>query len=576
MKLLIFFSCFLSSVICDAVDTSEAYSRKVHAHLLIHDKHSACEMGRQGVLSYNNDAQIWEAYITALAEAGFEKEMISAWQHYFILNPKAFENRKLIENMAWGVIRKASYSDSPIIRIYSILGAFYANDARGVQILNRLIRDSNTLTRLAAIQLSSRLRDASLCDSIAQAYLKEHCTENRIEIIKAIGNMKLKALKPQLVAILVNQKSSAEEKAAAIESIIHLMDTVERNEILHLATSDRAGLRLLASHAVAHFELTNELDLLLPLLKDNSSEVRATVLQHLGTLRVDNINDTKVVDIASSMIVDRDPHVAISAAWLLTLHDPEKGQKAFFPWFSHANSEIRILAATALGSAGKYAFPLIVPMFKQSKDKFVKLNLAHALLVNRSNLPEASETLFEAIKNQKEKLDWEKNGIFRSIISSKKNYSDNPDENPVVLSQIVKLEILNLLALVKYSNAQEAVLTFLKQKNWGISGMAAALLLTEGDENAVDIVKELLTYPVYKVRVQAAIILALWGQGEDALKVLQEAYFEGDREDKERIVEAIGRVSVSSSIPFLLQQLNEPSQKLRIIVACALLECLYN
>jgi len=556
--------------------TPDTYAREVQAHLLIHDPLSACDKAREGLKLYQDNTVLWEAYISALSEAGFEKEMTLAWQHYSEQFPNPHENRKLIENMAWGVIQKASYSHAPMIRIYALLGAFYGKDARGVHILNRLLKDSNTLIRLAAIQLSSRLNDASLCDTIAASYYSEKCAENRIELIKAIGAMKIKSLKPQLVALLSNQKSSAEEKAAAIQSIINLMDTVERQELINLTSSPRAGLRLLACQAVAHFDLQKDLDLILPLLNDNSSEVRAAVLQLLGILRVDQVQGEKIAAIASSRLKDGNPLVALSAAWLLTIHDPENGQKAFLPWFSNGKQELRVLAAAVLGSCGKYAFPLIQNVFTVSTDKFVKLNLAHALLVNRVDSTDASTVLFEAINDQNEKLDWEENGIFRSIIKSENRYTDNPEENPVALSQLVKLELLNMLALIKFPKTQEAVISFLKQKEWGISGMAAALLLTEGDESAVDIVRGLLNYPVFKVRIQAAIILALWGQGEDAVQTLQEAYAGADRDIKERILEAIGRVHSPASIPFLLKQLQEPSQKLRIIAACALLECLYN
>jgi HEAT repeat protein len=142
------------------------------------------------------------------------------------------------------------------------------------------------------------------------------------------------------------------------------------------------------------------------------------------------------------------------------------------------------------------------------------------------------------------------------------------------VNQVVRLELLNILAIVKEPMAQEGIKKFLQQKKWGISGVAAALLLSEGDESALEIVKNLLADPDKNIRVQAALILALWGRDEGALTVLREAYPQVSRDMKEKILEGMGRVGAPSSIPFLIETFNDPFQTLRVIAAAACLECL--
>ncbi|HRD55298.1 MAG TPA: HEAT repeat domain-containing protein, partial [Parachlamydiaceae bacterium] len=58
--------------------------------------------------------------------------------------------------------------------------------------------------------------------------------------------------------------------------------------------------------------------------------------------------------------------------------------------------------------------------------------------------------------------------------------------------------------------------------------------------------------------------------------VLQDFYAQADREMKERILEGIGRIGSSASIPFLVECLKEPFQSLRVIAASSLLQVLYH
>ena len=177
---------------------------------------------------------------------------------------------------------------------------------------------------------------------------------------------------------------------------------------------------------------------------------------------------------------------------------------------------------------------------------------------------------------QNERWMWEEQGVFQVLAPSTVKYDELIPNCPEAKNQLVRLEVLNLLAILQYPKAQQAARSFLQNQTWGITGVASALLLTEGDEAAKDIVEELLKDPNQKVRVQAALILSLWGRGDNSVAVLQDAYQDADRDLKEKILEGIARVGHHTSIPFLLKRLHEPYQTLRIIAAAALLECLYH
>ena len=129
---------------------------------------------------------------------------------------------------------------------------------------------------------------------------------------------------------------------------------------------------------------------------------------------------------------------------------------------------------------------------------------------------------------------------------------------------------------MQHPDAQQAIKQFLQENTWGITGFASSLLLTEGDDAALDLVQELLNETNDQIRVQAAIVLALWGRHEDAIQVLEDAYSSADRELKEKILESVGSIGEMRSIPFLMSAMEEPYQTLRLIAASSILQCLYH
>ena len=266
----------------------------------------------------------------------------------------------------------------------------------------------------------------------------------------------------------------------------------------------------------------------------------------------------------------------MTATWLLTLHDPDHGQRAFIKWLNHNNKEVRLMAAAALASAGRFGYPLTREAFKNSDDPYIKLNLALGLIAQREECRGACGVIYRTLMDQNERWMTERKGLFSYVAPEKGKQRFAAPDAPEEVNQLTRLEILNILAIMEDPNAQAAIRHFLKERTWGISGMASALLLTEGDEMALQYVEELLVDPEEKVRIQAGLILALWGKGESAINVLQESYGEAGRDMKERLLEAVGQIGARSSIPFLVERLKEPYPTLRIIAAASLLKCLYH
>ena len=132
-----------------------------------------------------------------------------------------------------------------------------------------------------------------------------------------------------------------------------------------------------------------------------------------------------------------------------------------------------------------------------------------------------------------------------------------------IIEAVEKMTVLELNALVK------AI-----EEKWGVSAAAAATLLEEGDEEAFSLVRSLLTEEDQKIRIQAALILGLFGSDPAAIKVLQEAYPTANRELKVHILEALGHIGDPQSVPFLVEILKEPFQMMRVVAASALIQSL--
>jgi HEAT repeat protein len=216
---------------------------------------------------------------------------------------------------------------------------------------------------------------------------------------------------------------------------------------------------------------------------------------------------------------------------------------------------------------------------EKSEDAFVRANLAIGLIGQRVEVQKASEAFYmTSLEKEKETLlMWDRELIIVSLLArSEVSHIDQIPNYPKVIDQMVRLDLLNILCIMKHPKAQEAVKGYVKNESWGITGAAVAVLLEEGDEGAMMVIRGLLEDEDPQIRVQAAFILAMVGSDPEAVKVLQEAYPKMPRETKIQILEAIGHVGNLDSIPFLIDILSEPFQLLRVVAASAMIQCLYH
>lgn len=564
---------FLPSLI---QSTEQEQIAKLHALSVLEDHNLTMQEARNALSSYPSSKQICLSAVKIFAEAGAEEQMLSCFRMYQQLAKDDLWPRDSLEEMAWGVIEKGAKGTAPLTRAIALIAASIGNDARGVEILQDNASDSHRLIRTLVVEFSSHFRDEALQEMVIERLKVEKDPAVRVCLLKAIGPMHIAQLENELLAVLENDRALAEERQAAIASLLELKDKVGHSEIQKLVQSNRAALRALAAELIQMHDKKEEAVLVLPLLKDSHAEVRKAALETLGALRVNEVNGAALPVLVTPLLSDSFPEVAITAAWVLMLYNPLYGQEQMNKWLKSNHADERLYAVAALKGAGKYGYPLNLNAFNETEDPFVKLNLAVTLIQEKIDPKLGSEAIYQEVTLHNERFMECEFGRFTAIGPCKANHRPDIPHYPEAVNQMTRLELLNFLAVEKHPKALDAILQFLKERPWGITGAASSLLLTEGDEEALVLIRELLKDESEKVQLQAALILALWGNDPEALSTLQRLYFTVPSTKKEQIIEALGRIGDFSSVPFLVERLEEPQQSLRMIAASALLQTLYH
>ncbi len=561
--------------------TEEERARRVYDHLTIQDMASAVAEANEAVAQYPESGPLLEAQVTAMAANGQENGALEAWERYVELFPDKQvpgkdPNTLLLEKLSWGVLNKGARSPAPSMQFLSIVGAVMTSDANAIDIVKAGMTGSHSILRGLSVQVSSYLRDSELQDELLRLLKEEPVWAVRMLAIRASGEMRFQKAYPFLEDILSRDGTMLEEKIAAVEAVVNILDNIDRTNIERLAKSDRSGLRWLACGLVTQFDRVEDVDLIVPLISDPQSIVRVSALHALGALRVKEVDGYSAEELIAPRLKDSDSSVAITAAWAMTLINPFAGQEALKEWLASPESTIRRFAAAALAATGKYGVSLAAKVLEEHEDPYVKANVALGLVGQRVQTDKACGVLFTFVTTHKEPLMWSSEGGegFRVLAPSDITHNDMMPQYPEVVNQMTRLEVFNLLAIVQYPKALEAIRDFLREKMWGVTGIAAQTLLQEGDETALSLVRVLLKEEDRKLRVQAALALAMWGRDPEAIQTLQDAYSSADRDLKLKLLEALGHIGDRKSIPFLVGVLHEPFQGLRIVAATAIIQCI--
>lgn len=556
--------------------TEEQWARRVQSHLLIEDSLSALREAQALAKEFPESRLAGSSLIVALSARGEDEKALEEWNRLSAKFPDLFNDRNLLEELSWGVLRKGLQSNQYGVRLSSLIGSFLTQDAKALPVLLKSLRDSNAVIRSVAVQMSGKYRDAPLKDEIARMLIEEKVWAVRLEVIKACGVLRMKETVPTLKAIIQSEKTTCEERVCAIEALCSIYDDIQFDEWVLFARSNRAGLRHLACIIAAHFELKQAKEDILQLISDVHPDVRIAALDAFGLFYRKLCDPELIRKKIETALHDSSPEVAITAAWAASVSGFDVDEE-FSKWINDPISEYRRLASSALASTGERGSTLSAKILKEGKDPFVLANLALGLLGQRKEIQASTDILYQFLTTEKRMWMWDTkpNPLFKILAPSQVRYVDHIPNFPEATDHITRLSIFSALCLVDDPRAIDALKSFLKKKSWGITGAAAALLLQEGDEPSLEVVRELIDDPDRDVQLQACFVLAMLEKDESVLKNLEHAYPKADHERKLHILESMCRIGNVDAFPFLIHCFNEPFPILRVAAAAALIQSIH-
>lgn len=548
---------------------------RINSHVLIEDYSSALQEAKNYInKSKNPSNQFKLKYIECLALNDYEIEAIKELKK-LIDQGNEIVNNDSIENICWAILTKASKSDQYTTRLAALIGVHLTHDVRGVTILNKSMKDSNAIIRSVAIQLSSSYMDKLLKDTINKLFLEEKLWLVRLEVIKAIGQMKIVEKQNELKEIIASD-STFEEKESATSALVNICENIDLNEIKTLSRSPKAGLRKLACDLISNFNITEAKEMVISLANDPITDVRVSALNTISLNFLNDIDEKILKKIITEGVKDSNPFVAISACYLALLKDYNFAEDYLKKFIYSDDMENARFASCVLAKVSDKCFKLKKQVINNHCDKYVKANVALGLISERKLLAESSNILFNFLKDQKEKImfDEQKNPLFKILSPSYIRHVDQIPRYPEAVDQMTHLHIFSILAIIDDKKACFGIKDFLKEKGLGITGVASATLLKEGDEESLEIVRKLLDQKDQDIKIQAALVLALLGKDETVIDTLQEVYNDVEYNMKIQILEALGHIGSKKSIKFLINILDEPYQNLRVVASSSLIKCL--
>lgn len=551
-----------------------SYEYTIRDYLLLKDYPSAEIVCREALVKDAHDHSIKKLLIETLAKEGKEKEMLKIWKEIYQENEEIALDRDLLEKMAWGVIEKGNKSATPVVRLFSMLAAVFSQDIQGVHLLTRELKSDHSGIRAIALQMAAMLGDEMLKPQIAHLFNHEKVFDVRLAAIKAVGQLRMKELKNDLEKLAANEKASFEERTAAIEALIHFHDKILPFELHFLLRSEKIVHKMIGLKLAPKADFEIDIEDIIPLLQEGFIELRVNALHTLGLLfYFEEDHHEELYQIAENYLQDKSSRVQIAALWLKTLIDPQDTASKWLEFLLSTKEEERQMASALIPSLGEKGLAALSKAFRYTDDPFTKINLALGLIKLRKDVEIASSAIIEQMNNKNILWMW-KEILGQKVLAPSDLPATSFQSPPLDVHRLCQLEILATLALFDKSAARDGIQKFLRLRNFQVTGIALALLLTEYSEDAAELVRPLMEDPNYQNRAEACVLMALWSGDQSMTETMEQLYSLADRKRKEFLLEAFGRLSGTESLPFLVERLGEPYPTLRMIAASSIIQCL--
>lgn len=573
-----FFACafICTPLIAEIASSEDEFVAQINAFLAIRDFRGAAKACRVGRDLFPDSPALSNLEIRVLAEHGDVKKALTMMPS--ISNGEQLRKSfHLLEALSWNQLLFTSHT-SQMEQFAALYGAAMTGDARAVGVILKTLRSTNAYLRYIAVKLASRYNDKVLQNEILRLIKEEKNWFVKSVLIEAVGVMKLEGGKDFLREVIESRRSSQDEKALAIQSYVHLCEGVEAEHLNSLLESKRAPLRELGIALIEYYELEKDYPKIFTFLEDHSPEVKMRALASLAVLDVDAKVLSENKGTIRQLAAEPNPAVAILAHWVYLKINSEKAIEGLEYWVKNGSREIASFAATLLGHGGNRTAIVVQRLLEREKDPYVRVNLAQGLVYQQTDIEKAKEVLSGFINENREDLMWRHIGglSFGIVAPSIVRHVPYMAQYPKLIDQMTRLDLINMLSVIQYDGAKELMKEYLQKHIWGVSASAAGLMLEEGDLDAIDVIRELLTDTDPKMRLQSALALAFFGKDPSVVTTLTEAYDKVDWEKKMHILEALGHIGSRDSIPFLIGVMKQGTPLFQKVASGSVIQCLYH
>jgi HEAT repeat protein len=544
--------------------SEEEASRRIAAHLTLGDFVEAAREAERASSTYPDSEHISLLYAEALARGGRTDDALGAWERH--------RHDHLLESICWGVLEQADSAPHLFGRLFAMMGAAQTGDVRATPLILSQLRSQDAFLRRIAVDLTASFRDERLIQELQEMFDRERVWHVRLSLIEACGRLALPQFQPYLESIVRNGGAPLEERAVAARALAELAD--KAIDPTPLFSSNRAGLRYLACEIVSHLELDGHLEALRALLADPIPHVQVAALRAIAHTGAASEVDAELRHLSKTAYLD----VALTAAAIVMQTDERAGAEVLKTHLFSDHPKARRLAAGAAICCGKAALPLVRDGLQKSDDPYVIATLAYGSIGMGESARLACERLSAFLASQSGRLMIEEslNPAFIAIAPTSRRPTPPMPHYPDYVDQHIRLKIVALLATCRYPHAEKELRSLLSHPIDGLTYVAATTLLEEGGEEALDLIEGLLDDPNPKVRLQAAVVLALAGVPGTSTEVLRSLYDTVDREGKMTVIGALGHIGEREALPFFIQRLEEPFSLIRVVAAASLLTVLHH
>ncbi len=485
-------------------------------------------------------------------------------------------SQQTLETVCWAIIKNSSQSYHPKLRAESLLAISLLSDANDIPLLIRLLYDPHPSVQELALHLAQHYLDEPIQEA-ARDLAQNGTTNVRLAAAALLTKQKVRPASPLLEEMLDDDSFSQKDRSRLIANLASLQKELDLSWLERSVTDSQAEIRALACCRVQREPSKRAVEALLPLLEDKSSLVLEYALETFGLWQHLVPEESLRLQKAYRILLDSASIKLQSlAAWALFISNGEDVEAWFKEMILNKPSLQSHIVCSHLVRCGTKGLSLAKTVLNESQDPIIKINLAAYLLSHRSEVHLASKALCKALQETFYLLGESGESFFSWVSKTEISHTPLVPRLPESHDLLIRLQLLALQCYSGEPISKSHLETMLKERSWGVPIAAAGFIFQELSPSLEEVLSPLLEEEEETIRIQAALLLAVFAQSEKAATILWDQFEKASKEGKETLMLGFASLSFEKTKDRLTPLLFDASPSLRTRAAGALLASIYS